>query len=126
MNPKKAKDLSSATAKALKKSPDLVKDVVDFYWVHVRKTLGEIEHPFIRLPNLGTFTLRYNILNKKIESAKKEVAQDPPKSFVKYNIYNSYVEKLKRYNRAKGIMDEYIEKKNQHKNDKQTQKNLEY
>lgn len=125
MNPKKAKDLSNATAKALGKSPDLVKDVIDFYWVHVRKTLGSIEHPFIRLPNFGTFSLRYNILKKKIETANKELAQDPPKSFVKYNIYNSYVEKLKRYLRAKEIMDQYIEKKNQHTDAKKNKKHLE-
>lgn len=125
MNPKKAKQLSSITAKELNQDQELVDDILDFYWLKVRKMLGNIEHPYIRLPNLGTFNIRYNNLLRKIKFIEKSLQQPAPSSFLKYTVYNILKEKMVRYQEAKGIVEEYINKKNQHKDAKKNKKSLE-
>lgn len=125
MNPKKAKELNKLTAEALNKDQELVDDIVDFYWLKVRKMLGSIEHPYIRMPNLGTFNIRYKNLVGKIHLIDKVLEQPAPTSFIKYITYNSHMEKIQRYREAKEIMDEYINKKTQHRNAKKAKKNLE-
>lgn len=124
MNPKKAKQLSSITAKELNQDQELVDDVLDFYWLKVRKMLGNIDHPYIRLPNLGTFSIRYNNLLKKIKFIDESLEQPAPSSFMKYAVYNALKEKIVRYREAQSIIEEYITKKNQYKDAKKNKKSL--
>jgi hypothetical protein len=124
LNPKKAKQLSNITAKELNQDQELVDDVLDFYWLKVRKMLGNIDYPYIRLPNLGTFSIRYNNLLRKIKFIEKSLEQPAPSSFVKYTIYNTLKEKIVRYREAQQVIEEYITKKNQHNNAKKNKKNL--
>jgi len=125
LSPKKAKELNKLTAIALNKDQELVDDIVDFYWLKVRKMLGKIEHPYIRLPNLGTFTIRYKNLVGKINMIDKILEQPPPTSFIKYITYNSHKEKIQRYKEVKEIIDQHIVKKNQHRNAKKNKKDME-
>jgi len=125
LNPKKAKELSNLTATEFGLDKEMVDDILDFYWVKVRKMLGNIEHPYIRLPNLGTFSIRYYNLVRQIRRVENILEQPAPTSFQKYIYYNSHKQKIDNYKRARGIIEEYITKKKQHIDAKQNKKDLE-
>lgn len=57
MNPKKAKELIKPTAEELGLPEALVKDSVDFYWEHVRKSLSELKKSKVSVASIGTFSI---------------------------------------------------------------------
>ena len=71
MRPKKAKDFIQDVAKQLHFSEDVVKDVVDYYWRNIRKSLSSLDHSRIHLTNLGDFTIKHWKIDEKIEGLEK-------------------------------------------------------
>ena len=70
MNPKKYKDFYNDIAKECNAHPDLVNDLVSFFYSRVRNNLSNLENSKLYLPNLGTFSIRKNRLIKKIKRHK--------------------------------------------------------
>lgn len=71
MRPKKAKELIPKVAVELDIPEQLVKDVTDFYWQEIRKSLSGLKHNRVHLTNLGDFTIKHWKLDDKIEMLEK-------------------------------------------------------
>ena len=71
MRPKKAKELSPKVAVELNIPEQLVKDITDFYWQEIRKSLSGLKHNRVHLTNLGDFTIKHWKLDDKIEMLEK-------------------------------------------------------
>ena len=71
MRPKKAKELIPKVAVELDIPEQLVKDVTDFYWQEIRKSLSGLKHSRVHLTNLGDFTIKHWKLDDKIDKLEK-------------------------------------------------------
>ena len=71
MRPKKAKELIPDVAKETDVSEQLVKDIVDFYWQEVRKSLSSLKHSRVHITNLGDFTIKHWKLDDMIEMLER-------------------------------------------------------
>lgn len=71
MRPKKAKELIPKVAVELNIPEQLVKDITDFYWQEIRKSLSGLKHNRVHLTNLGDFTIKHWKLDDKIEMLEK-------------------------------------------------------
>ena len=67
MRPKKAKELIPNVAAELKLPEQMVKDITDFYWGEIRKSLSGLKHNRVHLTNLGDFTIKHWKLDDKIQ-----------------------------------------------------------
>jgi nucleoid DNA-binding protein len=71
LRPKKAKDFIPEVANNLDLCEDLVKDVVNYYWQEVRKSLSTLSHSRIHVTNLGDFVTKHWKVDEKIEVLEK-------------------------------------------------------
>lgn len=92
---KKAKELIPKTSKDCNVSEELVGDVVDFYYTHLRKKMENLIDGSIGVPNLGTFEISKPKLIKSIKKITDMLASDKPETF----------KLLKRYNLTTDIRD---------------------
>jgi nucleoid DNA-binding protein len=67
LRPKKAKELIPNVASDLNVSEQLVKDITNFYWGEIRKSLSGLKHNRVHLTNLGDFTIKHWKLDDKIQ-----------------------------------------------------------
>ena len=67
MRPKKAKELIPNVAADLNVSEQLVKDITNYYWGEIRKSLSGLKHNRVHLTNLGDFTIKHWKLDDKIQ-----------------------------------------------------------
>ena len=70
MNPKKYKYFYEDIANESEVHIDLVSDFVFFFYGKLRKSLSDLEYSKVNIPNLGTFSIRYNKLKKPIKRQK--------------------------------------------------------
>lgn len=66
MKPLKAKDFIPQVADQLDHPKELVKDVVDYYWQEVRRSLSNMKHSRVHVTNLGDFVTKHWKLDEKI------------------------------------------------------------
>lgn len=71
MNPKKAKLFIPEVAREQGASEELVTDVINFYWSHVRKNMSALSSPRIHLTNLGDMTIKHWNIEEKITSLQR-------------------------------------------------------
>jgi nucleoid DNA-binding protein len=67
LRPKKAKELIPKVAAELNLPEQMVKDITDFYWGEIRKSLSGLKHNRVHLTNLGDFTIKHWKLDDKIQ-----------------------------------------------------------
>ena len=111
MNPKKAKTLYKEVATELGFNETLVKDVLDFYWQSVRKSMSGLEAPRLEIINLGTFEIMFKPLEEKIQSYIRYSEMQPPKTFKRYDAYSETTLRLKRLTDIKKELASYKIKK---------------
>lgn len=111
MNPKKAKTLYKEVATDLGFDETLVKDVLDFYWQSVRKSMSGLEAPRLEIINLGTFEVMAKPLEEKIQSYIRYSGMQPPKTFKRYDAYAETTSRLKRLTEIKQELASYKIKK---------------
>lgn len=111
MNPKKHKTILDDIYKELDSNPDLVNDVLDFYWAGVRKAISSVLYPKINIENLGIFNLRPQVLDKTILKYERSLAKSNPVSFNQYAKYNSVKGRIEILERAKKLIDEEKERR---------------
>lgn len=111
MNPKKAKTLYKEVATDLGFDETLVKDVLDFYWQSVRKSMSGLEAPRLEIINLGTFEIMFKPLEEKIQSYIRYSEMQPPKTFKRYDVYSETTLRLKRLTDIKKELASYKIKK---------------
>jgi hypothetical protein len=111
LNPKKAKTLYKEVATDLGFDETLVKDVLDFYWQSVRKSMSGLEAPRLEIINLGTFEIMFKPLEEKIQSYIRYSEMQPPKTFKRYDAYSETTLRLKRLTDIKKELASYKIKK---------------
>ena len=70
LRPLKAKDFIPEVAEKLDLPKDLVKDIVDYYWQEVRRSLSGLKHQRIHITNLGDFTIKHRKLDEKMKKVE--------------------------------------------------------
>lgn len=71
MKPKKAKEFIPEVAKQLLLSEELVKDVIDYYWAEVRKSISTLSSSRVHLTNLGDFVIKHWKIDERIEGLER-------------------------------------------------------
>ena len=128
MLPKKSKHFINPTAKKLDLDPDLVDDVVSFFYSGIRKSLIEMEGPNIQIENLGSFKAKQNELPKLVAKYTKHLDVLKPETFNQMTLMKELQSKLARVlNLQKIIGDEKARKTKfkEQKNAKKANQNME-
>ena len=115
MNPKKYKEILEITNSKLDVDPKIIKKVVDYYWENVRKNLSNLEHPHILVDGLGTFNIKWNILQVNIERYGQYLDNRENLVFSRYHVYKNTEDKLERMQKLEQLMKEHHEKKKEHR-----------
>lgn len=89
MNPKKYKNILDEVYNNLGGDPNLVDDVLDFYWSNVRKCISSVSHPKLNIENLGILQLKNGQLDKTITKYYRLLDKIAPSTFNQYGKYNS-------------------------------------
>jgi len=89
LNPKKAKSVTKELHYELNLDENLVNDIVDFYWLHVRKTIVSASYPRINIENLGIFQVKYKALDKTITKYENAINKLGTENFYKYAKYDN-------------------------------------
>jgi hypothetical protein len=66
LNPVKRKQIVELTAEELNLSPDIVDDIISYYYLSLQKKLALADHPYIFVPRLGTFVVKKKSLAEMI------------------------------------------------------------
>ena len=94
MNPKKSKIVLNDLHYELGLEENLVNDILDFYWQHVRKTIVTAAHPRINIENLGIFQVKYKSLDKTITKYDNAINKLGTENFNKYTKYDNMKSRL--------------------------------
>lgn len=81
MLPKSSKHYIVPAAEELDMNPQLVEDVVTFYYRTVRKALSDLKCHFIQVENLGSFNAKANQLPKLIAKYQNHLKVLKPETF---------------------------------------------
>ena len=106
MKPLKAKDFIPEVAESTDLPKDLVKDVVDYYWQEVRRSLSSIKHQRIHLTNLGDFTVKHWKLDEKIKKVESFETSNKLKGLQLINARFKTAETLYDLKAVKKLMEE--------------------
>ena len=111
MRPKKAKDFIPDVALDLGIPDDLVKEVVNYYWEEVRRSLSSLKHQRVHITNLGDFTIKHWKIDEKMESLKKWEENNKLKGLQEITKRFKVAETLYDLNNIKGIISEENQRK---------------
>lgn len=113
MNPKKSKELISITASELGKSETLVKDITDFYWEHMRKSLSELKKSRIYVAGMGMFVIAPKKLACTKEKYKFIIEKMSTDTFNKYSNKKELENRLVNIEKVFDEITENVERKKQ-------------
>ena len=117
MNPKKSKQFYKEVAEKADVHKDVVADLVYFFYERFRNNLSNLTSNKISLPNLGTFTLRKNKLEKAIKRNKDILGNLQKTTYKGYEKYVAVKFKLEQMEEALTKINNNIEKKKYFKNE---------
>jgi len=92
-------------------SESLVKDVIDFYWQEIRKSMSSLKHQRIHLTNLGDFTIKHWKMKQKIENLEKWEETNKQKGMQQMTARFKTAETLFDLKALKQIMEEENQRK---------------
>jgi hypothetical protein len=121
LNPKKYKDILKETSIELGMEQKIVKTVTDFYWDKARKSLSSLEDPHVLIDGLGTFNIKWDILQTNIRRYSEYLENRENLVFSRYHVYKSTVDKLEKMQALEIKMKEEYEKKKDHRKNKKQQ-----
>jgi hypothetical protein len=128
MIPKKYKNILSEYSEQFE-DPDIVSDIVNFFWDDVSTNLRNINYPSIYIEQLGEFNIKHWILTKKILEYTGLIERNPGQTFnQRIKKQDSKLQLEKMINLQKELADEYSKKlnKKQQRNDyRRSKKDLE-
>ena len=111
----RAKKLIPKTAKKLDLPEELVSDVIDFYYTHLRKEIEELRVTRIKVPVLGTFYFSKKKLEESIDTLTHLTTSKEPKDFKAMMIHNNRLERIEAQKKMVELIDkekkEYDERK---------------
>jgi nucleoid DNA-binding protein len=124
LNPRKPKTLNREVAKHTGQNEQLISDLMHFYWGKVRKDLSSLEQPHVRVANFGTFNVRLNKMEKRIQKYEgiiKKLDVSKYTGMAKYTVLTDRVTKMKnlieKINIEISERSAHYEKKNAERND---------
>jgi nucleoid DNA-binding protein len=111
LRPKKAKEFIPEVADKLNLSKELVENVVDYYWQHVRKNISSLNHCRVHLTNLGDFVIKHWKIDEKIQGLEKWEESNKLKGLQEITARFKTAETLYNLKKLKGIMEEEKQRK---------------
>jgi hypothetical protein len=121
LNPKKYKDILKETSIELEMEQKVIKAVTDFYWDKARKSLSSLEDPHVFIDGLGTFNIKWDILQTNIRRYSEYLENRENLVFSRYHVYKGTVDKLEKMQNLEIKMKEEYEKKKDHRKNKKQQ-----
>lgn len=118
MNPKKPKALLESFYLDLDLDKNLVTDIIDFYWLNVRKSITQVTYPRIGIENLGSFELKIKSLQNTIDKYQNSLDKTDTSNFRKYSKYMAIKNRIEILENSKTIILEEKERKKQIKNNR--------
>lgn len=118
MNPKKPKVLLENLYLDLDLDKNLVTDIIDFYWLNVRKSITQVTYPRIGIENLGSFELKIKSLQNTIDKYQNALDKTDVSNFRKYSKYISIKNRLEVLENSKILIEEEKQRKKQIKNNR--------
>jgi nucleoid DNA-binding protein len=118
MLPKKSKHFIKPTADKLDCDPQLVDDVINFFYSELRKALIGMEGPTIHVTNLGSFTAMRKSLPRLVAKYQKHLEVLEPETFSQMKTKKAVEAKLNKVLALQKAFDEEWERKQQFLKDK--------
>jgi hypothetical protein len=113
LNPKKPKTLLENLHLDLDLDKSLVLDIVDFYWLNVRKSITQISYPRIGIENLGSFELKIKSLQNTIDKYQNALDKTDTSNFRKYSKYMAIKNRIEVLENSKSVILEEKQRKQQ-------------
>lgn len=114
MNPAKRKEISKITADSLGLDHLMVDDVVAFFYRTVQKKLSSMEHCSVNVPNMGTFVLKRQRVEKKLEKYTAFLNRiDASESIRMYETSVDVKADIEKYEKILSVMDQEAARKKQ-------------
>ncbi len=123
MRPKKANKIFEEYAKKNNIDPDLAKDLMDYYWAEVRKTMTDLVYPRINIESLGVFDVRKRPLENTIVRYERYRKTVPYSEFKTYSLHSKITKRLEQLNKLKDIINSESERKETYKTKRNEQSN---
>lgn len=112
MNPLKRKEISKITAESLDLDHLLVDDVVAFFYRTVQKKLSSVEHHSVNVPNMGTFVLKKQRVQNKLDKYNAFLNKiDASESMAMYETTVDVKADIEKYNNILSVMNGEAERK---------------
>jgi hypothetical protein len=128
MIPKKYKNILAEYSEQFE-NPEVISDIVNFFWDDVSTNLRSINYPSIYIEQLGEFNIKHWILTKKILEYTGLMEKNPGQTFnQRIKKQDSKLQLDKMIKLQKELADEYSKKlnKKQQRNDyRRSKKDLE-
>jgi hypothetical protein len=128
MIPKKYKNILAEYSEQFE-NPEIISDIVNFFWDDVATNLRSINYPSIYIEQLGEFNIKHWILTKKILEYTGLIERNPGQTFnQRIKKQDSKLQLDKMIKLQKELADEYSKKlnKKQQRNDyRRSKKDLE-
>lgn len=118
MNPKKPKVLLESLYLDLDLDKNLIIDIIDFYWLNVRKSITQVTYPRIGIENLGSFELKIKSLQNTIDKYQNALDKTDTSNFRKYSKYIAIKSRIEVLENSKTIILEEKQRKKQIKNNR--------
>jgi len=119
LSPKSYKDFYKEIAEECEVHPDLVDDLVRFFYDKVRRELEDLNHSRILLPNLGTFITRKGRLDRAIKRHKDMLGNMEKITYKGYRDHLPLKSKLDKMIKASDRISKEQEHKKQWKDENQ-------
>lgn len=112
MNPLKRKEISKITANSLELDYLMVDDVVAFFYRTVQKKLSSMEHHSVNVPNMGTFVLKKQRVQNKLDKYNAFLNKiDASESMTMYETTVEVKSDIEKYNNILSVMNGEVQRK---------------
>jgi hypothetical protein len=118
MIPKKSTQLFKELSEELNTPLELIQDLVEEYYKHIRGNLTNLSHPRINVEGLGQFVARPSLIKKSIQRYKKALSSHDTSTFKAYYNKKMLEEKVESLEKIDKQLDELELKKEQFKKNK--------
>ena len=118
MNPKKVKVLHNIVSEDLNIKPELVEDLIEFYYKEVRSLLSNLKSPRINIDGLGQFVVKPGVVIKSTEHITKIIDSHDTSTFKAYHNLKNIEQKLDLLNKLTVKIKQETNKKSQFFKDK--------
>jgi nucleoid DNA-binding protein len=118
VNPKKHREFNEGIAEEVGVHPQVVEDIITFYYARLRKKLSKLDFPRINVDGLGTFELRKGRLESAIKKNKSMLGNIAKRTYNGYAKSENIIENIEQMTSALNQMEENAKLKKDFKSKK--------